>query len=256
MPYDGADFLRWLEDLERRLDPVVQLRHFLDGKEPDAWQAEALTSTAQTLAIRVCRQAGKSEVLAAVGVQELQAAGTVIALCPAERQVRELVRKVSANLRKTDLLVERATLQELETSNGGRFIAVPASSATIRGYSATRLLVDECAYIANDEEVISAILPMLRDDGRGVVYASTPAGKNNFFARLFLEPQKGVHRIVVRGTDIPRLAKRVERLREQLSATRFRQEVLVEMLADGQSYFDLAVIEAATSQEGAICPRL
>lgn len=65
-----------------------------------------------------------------------------------------------------------------------------------------------------------------------------------------------VHRIVVPGTSIPRLAARVERLRAQLSATRFRQEVEVEMLADGLSYFDLSIIENATSQEGAICPRI
>ncbi|MFO1174101.1 MAG: hypothetical protein U1E48_02675 [Paracoccaceae bacterium] len=56
---------------------------------------------------------------------------------------------------------------------------------------------------------------------------------------------------------IPRLASRVERLRQQLSLTRFRQEVLGEFLADGTSYFDLSAIEQATNpQEGAICPRM
>jgi len=64
-----------------------------------------------------------------------------------------------------------------------------------------------------------------------------------------------VHRIKVPGTSIPRLAHRVERLREQLSANRFRQEVMCEFLSDGLSYFDLSTIENATSQEGAICPR-
>lgn len=97
----------------------------------------------------------------------------------------------------------------------------------------------------------------LTDDGV-VVYASTPAGRNNFFARLFLDSKPGdnVHRITVPGTSIPRLAGRVERLRQQLSATRFRQEVLGEFLADGQSYFDLSIIESATSEVQAVCPRI
>jgi len=54
-----------------------------------------------------------------------------------------------------------------------------------------------------------------------------------------------------------RVASRVERLRSQLSATRFRQEVMCEFLSDGLSYFDLATIENATSTtEGAVCPRI
>lgn len=243
MPFD--QFTSWLTDLERRLDPVAQMTHFLSGP-PDPWQVEAITSTAATVAMRVCRQAGKSEALSTMGVMELQRGGTTIALCPAERQVRELTRKVTAHLRKTDLVVERATMQEIEVNSGGRFIAVPASGATIRGYSADLLLVDECAYIRDDEETIVAVLPMLKDEGR-VVYASTPAGKNNFFGRLFTEPNPNVHRIVVKGTDIPRLAARCARLKEQLSPTRYRQEVLVELLSDGLSYFDLDLIGNATN---------
>ncbi|MGQ0565467.1 MAG: terminase large subunit domain-containing protein [Gemmobacter sp.] len=248
------EFTLWCQDLERRLDPAAQMAHFLGGP-PDPWQVEAVTSRAQTMALRVCRQAGKSEVLSALGVQELQAGGTTIALCPAERQVRELVRKVAAHLRKTDLIVERATQSEIECNSGGRFIAVPASGATIRGYSATQILVDECAYIPNDEETIVALLPMLGDGPNcRIVYASTPAGKNNFFARLFLNarPGDGIHRIVVSGESIPRLATRVARLKQQLSPTRYRQEVCVEMLSDGLGYFDLDLIGRATSDVKAL----
>ncbi len=253
----------WCLGVERDLDPAAKMLHFLrqempDATEPDPWQIEAISSTAATVALRVCRQAGKSCVLATRGVAELERGGTTICLAPAERQTREITRKVQMYLRATDLVVERATQTEIETSNGGRFIAVPASGATIRGYTADLLLIDEMAYLpgANGgEDIVVALLPMLRDDGQ-IYYASTPAGKNNMFASLFLEPKEGVHRIVVPGTSIPRLKKRVDRLRQQLSATRFRQEVEVEMLSDGQSYFDLSIIEQATSTEDAICPIL
>lgn len=255
-----AGLFDWLTQVERDLDPAAKMLSFIQQEIPEAtaidpFQLEAITSASPTIAMVVARQAGKSSVLAAKGVMELEKGGTVICLAPAERQTREITRKVQAYLRATDLIVERATQTEIEVNTGGRFIAVPASGATIRGYSASTLLIDECAYIPNDEETIVALLPMLKDNGQ-VIYASTPAGKKNFFANLFLEPKDDVHRIKVRGTDIPRLARRVERLRSQLSATRFRQEVECEFLSDGMSYFDLSAIEQATSQEGAICPRL
>ncbi|PIV78578.1 MAG: hypothetical protein COW54_08660 [Rhodobacteraceae bacterium CG17_big_fil_post_rev_8_21_14_2_50_63_15] len=260
MPFDALhDFCSLIE---RDLDPAAEMLHFLRQEVPsathvDPWQIEAITSNAQTVALLVCRQAGKSCVLASRGVRELKNGGTTICVAPAERQTREITRKVQAYLRATDLVVERATQTEIETSNGGRFIAVPATGATIRGYTADLLLVDEMAYLPGEnggEDVVVSILPMLCDDGQ-IFYASTPAGKHNLFASLFLEPKDDVHRIKVPGTSIPRLASRVERLRTQLSATRFRQEVLCEFLSDGLSYFDLSAIENATSEEAAICPR-
>ena len=92
-----------------------------------------------------------------------------------------------------------------------------------------------------------------------MIFSSTPAGKNNYFAKLFLDakPDDDVHRIVVKGTDIPRLAKKVERMRRILSPTKFRQEIEVEMLADGQAYFDLDMIENATNEkERAVWPKM
>lgn len=264
MPFDA--FHDWCSLVERDLDPGTEMLHFLRQEIPtatevDPWQLEAVLSNAGTIAMRVCRQAGKSCVLATRAVRRLKQGHTVLCLAPAERQTREISRKVTTYLRATDLVVERATQTEIETSNGGRFIAVPASGATIRGYSVHEIQIDEAAYLPGHnggEDVIVSVLPMLRDTGNSqVVFASTPAGKNNHFAELFLEPKPGVHQIVVKGTSIPRLASRVERLRAQLSATRFRQEVEVEMLSDGLSYFDLSTIENATNmKEGAICPRM
>ena len=82
---------------------------------------------------------------------------------------------------------------------------------------------------------------------------ATPAGRQGMFASLFLDPKPGVERIVVRGTDIPRLADRVERLRIALPPTKFRQEVEVEMLGGGENYFDIAAIEKAVSPMEALC---
>lgn len=254
----ASDFTAWLKDLERRLDPGALMSHFLSlelGRQvvADDFQVEAITSRAPIVAMRCARQLGKSCVLAGRAVIELERGGTVIAIAPAERQTRELTRKVATYLRGTDMVVERSTMTEIEVNTGGRFIAVPASGATIRGYTATLIEGDEVSFWPGDnggEDLIAAVIPMLTVSGQ-LFLASTPAGKNNYFASLFLnqKPDDNIHRIIVRGTDVPRMAEKVERLRQTLSPTKFRQEVLVEMLSDGLSYFDLDCIARATNPD-------
>lgn len=231
----------WLLDLELRLDIVARFEHFVEN-EADPWQTQALVSTADTVAMRVCRQAGKSSILATVALDAMARAQTVLVIAPAERQARELARRVMAFLPKTGLIVERSTLTEVEVSTGGRLICVPSTAETIRGYTVDLLLIDEAAYC--DDDTIAAVLPMLTDDGR-VVFASTPGGRTGHFAEIFLEgaPSPNIERITVRGTDIPRLARKVERMRAGLSSLKFRQESEVEFLGDGESYFDVSRIQ-------------
>jgi hypothetical protein len=263
MPFDAL--LPWFEDLERQLDPAARLAHWI-GHEPDPWQVEMFSTRASEVACRFSRQAGKTSVLAARAVEELHVPESLtICIAPAERQAKIIAREIGRQLRRTDLVITRSTLTELEMSNGARVVALPSTSDTIRGFpSVSLLIIDECAFLKGDDDeetrgetLISGVLPMLTTQGQ-VFFSSTPAGKQNYFAKLFLDakPGDGIHRIVVKGTAIPRLAEKVERMRRTLSATKFRQEIEVEMLADGASYFDLSIIEQATSTESAICPRL
>lgn len=260
MPFDAL--IPWCEDLERQLDPAARLAHWI-GHDPDPWQIDAFTNTASEVALRVGRQAGKTSVLAARAVEELHVPGSLtICVAPAERQAKIIAREIGRQIQSTELHVTRPTQTELELSNGARVVALPSTSDTIRGFmSVSLLIIDECAFLQGDgggEDLIAGVLPMLTENGQ-VYFSSTPAGKNNYFARLFLDakPGDGVHRIVVKGTDIPRLKDKVERMRRTLSATKFRQEIEVEMLSDGQAYFQMDLIEAATStREGAICPKM
>lgn len=238
----------WLLSLEERLDPVLLFERFVEGKADD-WQRQFLRSTSSTVAVRVCRQAGKSCCLATLAIAEMRRGGTVLVICPALRQAAEIARKCREYLPKTDLIVERSTQTEIECSNGSRLICVPSGGANIRGFTVTLLLIDEAAFC--DEDSLIAVLPMVTDGGR-TVFASTPAGRQGMFASLFLDPKPGVERIVVPGTDIPRLAARVERLRVALPPTKFEQEVLVRMLGGGENYFDIAAIEKAVSPMGAL----
>lgn len=255
MPYDLNPYVEFLDLIHGDNDPTLQMQRFLRTEikdaVPDPWQAEALSSTAMTTCLLVSRQAGKSCVLAAKAIRVLERGGTVVATAPAERQVKLLTRKVAQYLRTTDLIVSRSTQTEIETMNGGQWAAIPSTSDTIRGYTADLIIVDEAAFLAGHnggEATIAALLPMLVDGGN-LVLASTPAGKNNLFAQYFLDPKPNVHLIKVKGTDIPRLNAKVERMRNELSATRYRAEILCEFISDGVTYFDMEVVEAAINHE-------
>jgi len=247
-------FIDWCHTVERSLDPALQLAHWM-GHEPDEWQIRTFTTPASEVALRVGRQSGKTSVLAARAVKELHVPDSLtLCIAPAERQAKIIAREIGQQLRRTELTITRSTLTELEMSNGARCIALPSTSDTIRGFpSVSCILLDECAFLSDDENLISSIVPMLTTDGQ-MYFSSTPAGRNNYFAKLFLEakPDDGIHRIVVRGTDIPRLADKVARMRRTLSAVKFRQEILVEMLSQHSAYFDLDLIEKANSDKPAI----
>lgn len=131
MPFDAL--IPWAEDLERQLDPVSRLAHWI-GHEPDAWQVNAFTTRATEVAMRVGRQSGKTSVLAARAVEELHIPDTLtICVAPAERQAKIIAREIGQQLRRTDLIITRSTLTELEMSNGARVVALPSTSDTIRG---------------------------------------------------------------------------------------------------------------------------
>lgn len=260
MPLDSTAYLDFLDLVEGDNDPTLQMQRFLRTEikdaVPDPWQAEALASTAMTTCTLVSRQAGKSCVLAAKAIRVLERGGTVVATAPAERQVKLLTRKVAQYLRTTNLVVSRSTQTEIETTSGGQWVAIPSTSDTIRGYTADLIIVDEAAFLAGHnggEATVAALLPMLVDGGQ-MLLASTPSGKNNLFAQYFLDPKPHVHLIKVKGTDIPRLNGKVERMRSELSATKFRQEILCEFISDGATYFDMEVVETAINHEKkAIC---
>ena len=129
MPFALNPYADFLDLVHGDNDPTLQLERFLrtEVKNPiaDPWQTEVLESTASTIAICVARQVGKSCVLAAKAIRALERGHTVLATAPAERQVKLLTRKVAQYLRTTNLVIERSTLPEIETSNGGHWVAVP-----------------------------------------------------------------------------------------------------------------------------------
>jgi predicted phage terminase large subunit-like protein len=98
------------------------------------------------------------------------------------------------------------TQSKLIFSNGSEIVSLPANPATGRGYPASRVYLDEAAFMRDAELILQGIMPTLAPGGRLTVL-STPKGRANLFARLWAGLEGGAwsrHRI--HWSDCPRYA--------------------------------------------------
>ena len=167
-------------NLER--PPAVGIMRNL-GLEPDPWQVEVLEAGHPRLLLNCCRQAGKSTVVAMLGlVEALFVPGTKVLLVSRSlRQSAELFRIVTDFHRRLGSpLRERQNAEELCLGNVSRIVCLPCKEETIRGYSRVSLLViDEAARVPDD--LYRAVRPMLAVCNGRLICLSTPYGKRGFF---------------------------------------------------------------------------
>jgi len=239
------------DDLLRALDPVSFVTESL-GYEPDPWQARVLRWTGKRLILNCTRQAGKSTTAAALALhQALFVPGSLILLVsPSLRQSSELFRKITEHIAK---LEERPAMDEENKlscvlRNGSRIVSLPGSEATVRGFSAAALVIeDEASRVPDD--LYRAVRPMLAVSGGRLILMSTPFGKRGHFFQEWTEGGPQWERIQIRATDCPRIsAEFLDEERESLGDWWFRQEYFCEFVETVDQVFSYEqVISAVTS---------
>ena len=234
------------DDLAMALDPVRFAR--AAGIDPDPWQAEVMRSRHKRMLLNCSRQSGKSTTTSVVALHQavFVPESLVLLLSPGLRQSSELFRKVAeayTALGETIPSTSETKLQ-LELANGSRILSLPATEATIRGYSAVDLLiVDEASRVPS--ELIAAVRPMLAvSDGR-LMTLSTPYGSRGWWYDAW-RSQDDWYRVEVPATMCPRISPTfLEEEKRQLGEWWFRQEYLCEFMDAESQAFSRRDIEAA-----------
>jgi hypothetical protein len=238
-------------DLAAALDPVIFARRA--GIEPDTWQADVLRSSARRVLLNCSRQSGKSTTTAVLGLHQASYVpeSLVLLLSPSLRQSAELFRKVAQVYTAIGATVspKAESALRLELDNGSRVISLPASEATIRGYSAVDLLlIDEAARVADD--LYHTVRPMLAVSNGRLIAMSTPYGKRGWWSDAW----HGSHaweRVQITAEQCPRIsAAFLEEERENLGAWWFDQEYGCQFLDAESQAFSTADIERAQIREG------
>lgn len=238
-------------DLARALDPVQLARGV--GMVPDAWQAEVLRTDAPRVLLNCCRQSGKSVTAAtkAVHVALYEEGSLILCLSPSLRQSSELFRKVTAVYKSLGrpVAAEAESALTLTLENGSRVVSLPGTEATIRSYSAVRLLlVDEAARVPDD--VIAAVRPMLAVSGGQLIALSTPYGCRGWWYEAFENGGATWERVRIPASDCPRIsAAFLAEERAALGPWYYEQEYECEFRSAGGQMFTEDMIAAMFSTD-------
>jgi hypothetical protein len=197
------------------------------GLEPDPWQVEVLEGGHARLLLNCRRQAGKSTVVALLGLAEAVFVPftQVLLVSRSLRQATELFRIVLDFHRRLGApLADRQTAEELQLENHSRVVCLPCREETIRGCANVSLLViDEAARVPDD--LYRAVRPMLAVSNGRLICLSTPYGKRGFFYEAWAGGGADWHRIEVPADRIPRIRPEfLAQERRGLGESWFRQE--------------------------------
>ncbi len=150
--------------------------------------------------------------------------------------------------RAVGILQKAESALRLELTNGSRVISLPASEATIRGYSAVDLLlIDEASRV--DDALYASVRPMLATSNGRLVAMSTPWGRRGWWYEAWRSTDAW-HRTEVKATDCPRIsAAFLEEEQRNMGQWFFAQEYMCEFLDAESAAFRSEDIEAAFTED-------
>ena len=214
---------------------------------PDPTQESMLRANPHRVILNCGRQWGKSIVCAALAVHRAWTVPNTLVLIvgPARRQGREFVEKCQSMLRNMGVRPVAAPGHEnsIALKNGSRIIGIPAREATIRGFSANLLFIDEAAFVPDD--IYHVLRPMLGATKGDLWLLSTPNGKQGFFHETWAYQKEWV-KFFSPSTQCPRItAKFLEEERNTIGLDKFAREYLCEFQESEDALFSQLCIDRA-----------
>ena len=139
------------------------------------------------------RQIGKSWTCAFISVFKALSKRNGLSLCisTGSRAASELLKKCAQFAEAIHIMEPSinysASADSIKFDNGSRVISLPSGNpASLRGWSAQSIIIDEGAFIDNPEQVWGAITPtLLRDPDADLIITTTPAGSVGWFYDLY-----------------------------------------------------------------------
>lgn len=218
------------------------------GLAPDPWQEKVLTDPGDRHLLLCSRQAGKSTTCAALAVHTAlyDPPALVLLVSPSLRQSQELFRKTREFHQGLDVTpgTDMESALRVEFANGSRIIALPGSEATIRGYSAPKLIImDEASRI--DDALYAAMRPMLATTRGKLVALTTPYGCRGWFYEAWTSGERWARTRITadmcQRIDPAWLAEE----RRMIGELQYRQEYCCEFVDTDEQVFSTAIIENA-----------
>jgi len=214
--------------------------------KPTDYQAKLLDDDKKRIIVIWPRQSGKSTTLAARMIWHAATHERTLSLivAPGLRQSMILMDRIQAFLMTMARPVQRKLIRKMQRTvvwfkNGSQLVALPNSPNLLRGYTAHVVLIDEAAFLRDDELVFFNVLfPMLQTTDGTLIASSTPWGKDSVFYRFAQNPAFSKQKINYEAVIKAKLATRefIEEMRRELPSERFRREFEAEFVEDEMAY--------------------
>jgi phage FluMu gp28-like protein len=229
------------------------------GFEPTPYQVKLLEDKSKRIVVVFPRQSGKTTTLSVRMIHYAFKNPHTLSLIvsPGLRQsmivmdrIQDQIARITEGRRKK--AIRRMQRTVITCRNGSRIVALPCSPATLRGYSANEVLIDESAFIRDDETIFYNVLfPMLQTTNGTLIASSTPWGKDSVFYKFTQDPSFSPHRITIDEVIKAGLATKefIEEMRRRTPSERFRREYLAEFVEDELAYFPTKLITQCQDSE-------
>lgn len=134
----------------------------------------------------------------------------------------------------------------IKFKNESRILAASSAADSSRGFSAYLLIMDECAFIDNAEEVWTSAQQTMANGGRAILL-STPNGVGNFFHKIWIDAEAKKNKfntIRLKWNLHPeRNQEWRDRQTNELGPKRAAQECDTEFLSSGNTVIEINLIE-------------
>jgi len=237
MPVEGYESVRD----KLRQDPVVFAEAVL-GFHAFPYQAELLRALTKRIVACWARQTGKTTAIAVkvIHFAFTNAKTTTLIVSRGLRQSMIMFGVIEHFIDSHPVLrksVVNSTRTLIQLSNGSQIIALPCGpdGATLRGYTAHLVVIDEAAFMPEDV-IASVIFPMLATTNGTAIMLSTPWGRDHIFYRSFKNPDYWSQH--VRAESCPLISKEfLDQQRRDIGELRYKMEYEAEFVEDENSFF-------------------
>lgn len=223
------------------------------GVEPYDYQKEVLNTDSDRIAFVSGRQVGKSRTSAwrALHHALTNPDELILITAPTQRQSSNLFKQIKSEMAESIIPselwgAERETRTIIEFENDAEIVCLPTGDdgATIRGYTADFIIVDEAAQI-EDSVYQQALLPMLATTQGDMMLLSTPHGDRGFLYDAFhqnLSEEYFTQQVPTYQSDLVD-DDFIANQQKQLSNINFKQEILGKFVESQNAFFEDELVE-------------
>jgi phage FluMu gp28-like protein len=229
------------------------------GFKPAPYQAELLDDPSKRIVVVFPRQSGKTTTLSIRMIHfALRNRHTLsLIVSPGLRQSMIVMDHIQDQLTRMSQERQREQIKLMQRTvitcrNGSRIVALPCAVNMLRGYAASEVLVDEAAFIRDDQTIFYNVLfPMLQATRGALIVSSTPWGKDSVFYQFtqdsaFKKHRTTIDKVIEAGLATKEFVKEMER---RTPRERFRREYLAEFVEDELAYFTQDLITQCIDSE-------